>query len=65
MSPRLLLAGFLGLLLLAPMVVSEFHVTLLNYIGLYAIVTLGLEGCDLHQRLIKQYEKVHATAVNA
>ena len=42
MSPRLLLAGFLGLLLLAPMVVSEFHVTLLNYIGLYAIVTLGL-----------------------
>ena len=26
---------------------------------------LNLEGCDLHQRLIKQYEKVHATAVNA
>ena len=42
MSPRLILAVFLGLLLLAPMVVSEFHVTLLNYIGLYAIVTLGL-----------------------
>ena len=42
MSPRVLLAGFLGLLLLAPQVVSEFHVTLLNYIGLYAIVALGL-----------------------
>ena len=26
---------------------------------------LNLEGCDLHQRLIKQYEKVHAAAVNA
>ncbi len=42
MSPRLVLAGFLGLLLIAPLVVSEFHVTLLNYIGLYAIVALGL-----------------------
>jgi branched-chain amino acid transport system permease protein len=42
MSPRLLLAGFVGLLLLAPLVMSEFHVTLLNYIGLYAIVALGL-----------------------
>ena len=42
MSPRLILPGFLGLLLLAPLVVSEFHVTLLNYIGLYAIVALGL-----------------------
>jgi len=42
MRPRLLLAGFLGLLLIAPRVVSEFHVTLLNYIGLYAIVALGL-----------------------
>lgn len=26
---------------------------------------LNLAGCDLHQRLIKQYEKVHAAAVNA
>jgi len=42
MPPRLLLGGFLALLLLAPSVASEFHVTLLNYIGLYAIVALGL-----------------------
>lgn len=42
MSPRLILAGFLGLLLIAPQVASEFHVTLLNYIGLYSLVALGL-----------------------
>ena len=41
-SPRLLLAGFLCLVVVAPQAVSEFHVTLLNYIGLYAIVALGL-----------------------
>ena len=40
--PRLLLGGFLGLVLIAPHVASEFHVTLLNYIGLYAMVALGL-----------------------
>ncbi|MEF8753422.1 MAG: branched-chain amino acid ABC transporter ATP-binding protein/permease [Accumulibacter sp.] len=37
-----LLAIFIVLLLAAPVVLPEFHVTLLNYIGLYAIVTLGL-----------------------
>jgi len=42
MPPRLLLGSFLALLLVAPSVASEFHVTLLNYIGLYAIVALGL-----------------------
>lgn len=42
MPPRFLLGGFLGLVLIAPLVVSEFHVTLLNYIGLYAIVAVGL-----------------------
>ncbi len=42
MPPRLLLAVFLGLLLIAPLAISEFHVTLLNYIGLYALVALGL-----------------------
>ena len=31
-----------GLLLLAPLVLPEFSVTLLNYIGLYAIVAVGL-----------------------
>lgn len=42
MPPHLLLGGFMGLVLVAPQVASEFHVTLLNYIGLYAIVALGL-----------------------
>lgn len=42
MSPRLILAGFLALLLIAPQLASEFHVTLLNYIGLYSLVALGL-----------------------
>ncbi len=39
---RLLLGGFLVAVIVAPQVASEFHVTLLNYIGLYAIVALGL-----------------------
>jgi len=42
MSPRLIFAGFLGLLLIAPQLASEFHVTLLNYIGLYSLVAMGL-----------------------
>jgi len=37
-----LLAGFLVLLALVPRLLPEFYVTLLNYIGLYAIVALGL-----------------------
>jgi len=37
-----MLAGFLVLLALVPRLLPEFYVTLLNYIGLYAIVTLGL-----------------------
>ena len=42
LSPRLVLGGFLALLALAPVVLSPFSVTLLNYIGLYALVALGL-----------------------
>lgn len=42
MSTRLPLGIFLGLVLVAPNLVSEFHVTLLNYIGLSALVALGL-----------------------
>jgi len=42
MSPRLLLLGFLVLLGLVPVFGSEFQVTLANYIGLYALVALGL-----------------------
>ncbi|MBK9019082.1 MAG: branched-chain amino acid ABC transporter ATP-binding protein/permease [Sulfuritalea sp.] len=42
MAPRLLLGIFLALVAVAPHVVSEFHVTLLNYIGLSALVALGL-----------------------
>ena len=41
-SPRAILAVFLILLGLGPLILPEFYVTLLNYIGLYAIVTLGL-----------------------
>jgi ABC-type branched-subunit amino acid transport system permease subunit len=33
---------FVLALLVAPLILPEFHVTLLNYIGLYAIVALGL-----------------------
>nr|MCU0811923.1 hypothetical protein [Thiobacillaceae bacterium] len=35
-------AVFVGLLLVAPQILPEFSVTLLNYIGLYAIVAVGL-----------------------
>ena len=39
---RLVLGVFLAFILVAPLVLSEFHITLLNYIGLYSIVALGL-----------------------
>ena len=42
MRQRYLLGGFIALLLVAPQLASEFHVTLLNYVGLYSIVTVGL-----------------------
>ncbi|TDN42526.1 hypothetical protein, partial [Azoarcus indigens] len=40
--PRLVLAVFLVLLAIAPQFLPPFYVTLLNYIGLYALVALGL-----------------------
>lgn len=42
MSARLGVWVFVGLLALGPLVLPEFHITLLNYIGLYALVALGL-----------------------
>jgi branched-chain amino acid transport system permease protein len=39
---RLVLGVFLAFILAAPLLLPEFHVTLLNYIGLYSIVALGL-----------------------
>jgi len=39
---RAALGLFLMLLAAAPWVLAEFHVTLLNYIGLYSLVALGL-----------------------
>ena len=42
LAPRLLLGAFLAVLALAPQFLSPFYVTLLNYIGLYAMVALGL-----------------------
>jgi branched-chain amino acid transport system ATP-binding protein/branched-chain amino acid transport system permease protein len=40
--PSWLVAIFLALLGLAPLVLSEFSITLANYIGLYSLVALGL-----------------------
>lgn len=42
MSRRVLMLAAIGLLAVAPVVLSDFYVTLLNYIGLASIVTLGL-----------------------
>jgi len=42
MSRRVLMWAAIGLLAVAPVVLSDFYVTLLNYIGLASIVTLGL-----------------------
>lgn len=42
LSPRLIMAVFMGILLVAPLTLSAFYITLLNYIGLYAMVALGL-----------------------
>ena len=42
MLPRIALAVFVAALGLAPVALPEFYITLLNYIGLYAIVALGL-----------------------
>ncbi|MBI3140905.1 MAG: branched-chain amino acid ABC transporter ATP-binding protein/permease [Rhodocyclales bacterium] len=43
MTPRILVPlAFLAALAFGPLLVPEFYVTLLNYIGLYAIVALGL-----------------------
>ena len=42
MTPRHLVLVFLALLAVAPLALPPFYVTLLNYIGLYAMVALGL-----------------------
>lgn len=42
MSARYWMAGFVVLLALGPLVLPEFQITLLNYIGLYGLVALGL-----------------------
>ena len=41
-SPLWLMAAFLTSLVLAPWVLPEFYITLLNYVGLSALVALGL-----------------------
>jgi branched-chain amino acid transport system ATP-binding protein len=41
-DPRWVLAVFLLALLVAPLLLPEFYVTLLNYVGLSALVALGL-----------------------
>jgi len=42
MRPKPAFAAFLSFMAVAPLLVPEFHVTLLNYIGLATLVTLGL-----------------------
>ncbi len=42
LAPGPILGVFLVLLVLGPQFLPEFHITLLNYIGLYALVALGL-----------------------
>ncbi|HUY02169.1 MAG TPA: branched-chain amino acid ABC transporter ATP-binding protein/permease [Rhodocyclaceae bacterium] len=42
MMPRAILVVFLALLGSVPLILPAFYVTLMNYIGLYAIVALGL-----------------------
>jgi branched-chain amino acid transport system permease protein len=42
MRPAWLIAAFIVLLAVAPWFVPPFTVTLLNYIGLYSLVALGL-----------------------
>jgi branched-chain amino acid transport system permease protein len=39
---RMVLGAFIAFILIAPLLLPAFHVTLLNYIGLYSIVALGL-----------------------
>ena len=41
-SPRHALVVFIAMLLVAPLVLPAFYVTLLNYIGLYSMVAIGL-----------------------
>ena len=41
-TDRLVQGLFVALLLVLPAVLAPFYVTLLNYIGLYALVALGL-----------------------
>ena len=42
LRPQWILAAFLMLLGLGPVALPEFYVTLMNYIGLYALVAVGL-----------------------
>ncbi len=42
MNSRQLTAGFIVLVMAGPWLLPEFHITLLNYIGLSALVALGL-----------------------
>ena len=42
MKPRNLILALVAVLALAPAVLPPYYVTLLNYIGLYTLVVLGL-----------------------
>ena len=42
MKPRVLVAAAVAVIAAAPLLTPAFYVTLLNYIGLYSLVALGL-----------------------
>lgn len=42
LTPRVLVGVLLLVLLVAPLTLKPFYLTLLNYIGLYAMVAIGL-----------------------
>lgn len=42
LSPKLLMIVLVVLLALAPLVLKPYHITVLNYIGLYSMVAIGL-----------------------
>ena len=42
MNPRILVASVVAAIAIAPQIAPAFYVTLLNYIGLYSLVALGL-----------------------
>ena len=61
LASRHVLAVFLVLLVLAPLVLPDFYVTLLNYVGLSSLVALGLvllTGVEIDSRRERRFSRV-------